>query len=58
MEFNTDRIDELRLLMEEKMKALQEVGKNAFKECIKVFFEACPEVQAIVWNQYTPYFLV
>lgn len=56
MEFDTNRIDELRALMDEKMKELQETGKNAFKECVKVFFQACPEVQAVVWSQYTPYF--
>ncbi len=30
--------------------------KGAFDEIFKVYFEKCPEVSAVGWNQYTPYF--
>lgn len=30
--------------------------KNCFKEIFKEFFENYPEIQAVGWNQYTPYF--
>lgn len=56
MDFDTSKIDNLRALMSEKEKELQEAGNKAFKEYVKIFFAACPEVQAIVWSQYTPYF--
>ena len=56
MEFDTSKIDNFRALMVEKEKELREAGNKAFKEYVKNFFAACPEVQAIVWSQYTPHF--
>jgi hypothetical protein len=37
----------------EQMKAH---GQTALGQAFKVFFDACPEVQGIVWAQYAPYF--
>lgn len=37
-------------------KTFENKMKNAFKEIFKTFFELYPEVQAVGWNQYTPYF--
>jgi hypothetical protein len=39
----------VRQSFQEKMQAI-------FKESFKEFFEANPEVTAIIWRQYTPYF--
>lgn len=43
------KIEEMR---KEHMKSLQ----ADFNEIIKLFFDECPKVQAVVWSQYTPYF--
>ena len=43
------KIDELKSLYQEGLKVL---AKDLFKE----FFNLNPSVQAILWNQYTPYF--
>lgn len=53
---NLQKMEELRALMAEKQKEIEELGKQAFKDIVKVFFQSNPEVQAVVWNQYTPYF--
>lgn len=34
----------------------QESMKQKFNEITKSFFNECPEVKALVWSQYTPYF--
>jgi hypothetical protein len=39
-----------------KMEALQKEGQDAFKAGLKEFFDEFPEVTAIQWYQYTPYF--
>jgi hypothetical protein len=44
--------EELAELKKTYMKELQ----GEFNEIIKLFFEECPKVQAVVWSQYTPYF--
>ena len=43
---------EIDALKKAHMKELQ----SSFNEIIKLFFEECPKVQAVVWSQYTPYF--
>lgn len=53
MNFDINKDQEI---MTKKMEEAIEASKTAFKECIKYFFIACPEVKAIVWEQYTPYF--
>lgn len=30
--------------------------KNAFNDIFKTFFNLYPEIEAVAWNQYTPYF--
>lgn len=44
--------EELNALKEEYTK----VFRKEFHNIIKSFFEEVPEVQAIIWSQYTPYF--
>jgi hypothetical protein len=34
----------------------QDFIKNHFSNFMKLFFEACPSVKAVMWCQYTPYF--
>jgi hypothetical protein len=34
----------------------QEKMRSMFTDMTKSFFEAAPEIKAVVWNQYTPYF--
>jgi hypothetical protein len=34
----------------------QEKGKTVLKECFTEFFDKYPEIKAITWTQYTPYF--
>lgn len=34
----------------------EEKMKNAFNDIFKTFFEQYPEIKAVGWNQYTPYF--
>lgn len=40
----------------EAQKRFLEEGKSAFKVATKEFFDANPEVRAIGWTQYAPYF--
>jgi len=44
----------------DKLTAAREAAKATFKDLVKVgfaeFFVAHPEIQAIKWKQYTPYF--
>jgi len=42
--------------MTEMRKEMQTEGKKALKLALKEFFSAFPMVEAIRWNQYTPYF--
>jgi len=44
-----EQIDSARTEMREKSPMFIE-------EACKQFFEECPEVEAVVWNQFTPYF--
>ena len=41
---------------EEFRKITQETSKKVFHSAIAAFFKAYPEVHAMRWNQYTPYF--
>ena len=35
---------------------IEEHGEEALKEAFKTFFDTYPEVKAVTWTQYTPYF--
>lgn len=39
-----------------KLEALQTEMQNILKEAFKDIFEKCPNLGAIVWTQYSPYF--
>lgn len=52
----TCRIAEQNAKLEELKKAHMAELQGEFNEIIKLFFEECPKVQAVVWSQYTPYF--
>lgn len=46
----------INAMKEEYDKAIKERGQKALKQAFKDFFAANPEVKAVVWTQYTPYF--
>lgn len=48
--------DQLQQEIEDLKSRYQETMKQKFNEITKSFFEECPEVKALVWSQYTPYF--
>lgn len=61
MSRNSDKIecreyDELVEGIEEAKKRVQESGKKAAAALFKRFFEEHPNVKALGWTQYTPYF--
>lgn len=37
-------------------KKFQQVAQDLFKETTKLFFDKVPDVTAVIWAQYTPYF--
>ena len=52
----TRKIADQNARIEEMRKAHMKELQGEFNEIIKLFFEECPKVQAVVWSQYTPYF--
>ena len=52
----TNKIAEQNAKLEELRKAHMKELQGDFNEIIKLFFDECPKVQAVVWSQYTPYF--
>jgi hypothetical protein len=46
----------LKTTLEEKLKEVQNQGKQAISEAFVEFFEKCPDVEAVRWSQYAPYF--
>lgn len=52
----TNKIAEQNAKIEAMRKAHMKELQGDFNEIIKLFFEECPKVQAVVWSQYTPYF--
>lgn len=48
--------DSLVTGIEEAKKRVQEAGKTAVAALFKAFFAEYPEVKAVGWTQYTPYF--
>jgi hypothetical protein len=49
-------IDEYNEKKRELQKLISEKGKDLHQKEFDVFFEEYPEVEKIVWTQYTPYF--
>mgnify|MGYP001569417103 CR=1 FL=1 len=52
----SEKMKAKREQLDEQRKARIEEGKKEFKELFTEFFEAYPEVTALRWRQYTPYF--
>jgi hypothetical protein len=52
----TSKIAEKNAELESLKKKYMQELQGEFNEIIKLFFEECPKVQALVWTQYTPYF--
>lgn len=50
------KLADLQAIKKQYNKAIKENGKKLLKEEFKVFFDTIPEVDKIVWRQYTPYF--
>ena len=51
-----EAFDQLIQEQEALQKKFQEQAQTLFKGITKEFFEKNPQVKAIMWNQYTPYF--
>jgi hypothetical protein len=49
-------ITQLKNQMAELQKQISTFGKEALAEKFKDFFEKHPQVEAVEWTQYTPYF--
>ena len=49
-------IDSLRTMKRNFSDAIRQHGKEVLGAAFKAFFDAHPEVEAIRWTQYTPYF--
>ena len=52
----TNKIAEQNAKIEALHKAHMKELQGDFNQIIKLFFDECPKVQAVVWSQYTPYF--
>lgn len=50
-----DKIESLMEQMRAARQRMKDEGKSALKEAFREFFDDCPEVAAINWTQYTPY---
>ncbi len=50
------KLDELNAKMEALKTEFKNSGKEAIEESIKEIFESHPELEAITWTQYAPYF--
>lgn len=51
-----DKLEALLKMKADYQDAVEKQGKGIVKELVKDLFTKCPEVEAIRWNQYTPYF--
>lgn len=52
----TKELDVLKNELSALREKFSDAGKKAFSAALKLFMDAHPEVQAIRWQQYTPYF--
>lgn len=51
-----EEINELKKAKNEYDALMKSKGENAVRSAIRAFFDAYPEVKALRWHQYTPYF--
>lgn len=49
-------IEAMNAEMADTRKRFQEKMQSVFKDAFKSYFEQNPEVTAVIWRQYTPYF--
>lgn len=49
-------LEALSKVKEEYQAKIKADGEVALKESLKTFFEANPNIEAVRWTQYTPYF--
>ena len=52
----SDKIEQLVSEYNKMKEEFQKKAQAAFKEVFKEFWEQHPNVKAVVWHQYTPYF--
>lgn len=52
----TTKFEEINDLKKQLDDKLQQFGKEAFETAFGPFLKAHPEIEAIAWTQYTPYF--
>lgn len=52
----SSRLAEIEVKMNEQLQELKSLGKAVALEVIAELVSKCPEVTAIRWKQYTPYF--
>jgi hypothetical protein len=48
--------EEMQAEFKKVASEFQEKMRSMFTDMTKSFFEAAPEIKAVVWSQYTPYF--
>lgn len=53
----SQKIDELRKELDEKMRQLREQFRQDFSKIAAEFFAAVPRIKSLTWTQYTPYFM-
>lgn len=51
-----EKINQQNDKIEDMKKAHMEDLQSEFKNIIKMFFDECPKIQAVLWSQFTPYF--
>lgn len=51
-----DTFDEIIKLKDEYSKRIKDEGQKLLKEHFTKLFALCPELEAVRWEQYTPYF--
>ena len=52
----TKKIAEQNAKIEQMRKDHMATLQADFNDIIKLFFDECPKIQAVIWSQYTPYF--
>ena len=56
MKFDTEKLESFKQAIKAKEDEYKNFGKQLFKDYIKEYFKTYPEIQAVVFAAYTPYF--
>lgn len=56
MKFDTEKLESFKQAIKAKEDEYKSFGKQLFKDYIKEYFKTYPEIQAVVFAAYTPYF--